>query len=116
MVAATTAPGPDVEPPTLVSVHTAGHTLVSADSAEPDAHVEVARKVPSAATMLGPNATSTVEIDRAVTLVIEHATDRATYRRDVVIFSPGVSDGEIGVPCRSPAANDLTWPDPSNTC
>ena len=58
----------------------------------------------------------TVEIDRAVTLVIEHATDRATYRRDVVIFSPGVSDGEIGVPCRSPAANDLTWPDPSNTC
>ena len=129
MVAATTAPGPDVEPPTLVSVETqrcaqpnrfhgvgivvgndlvltAGHTvegdlrqltvdgaparvvtidrrsdlaLVSADSAEPDAHVEVARKVPSAATMLGPNATSTVEIDRAVTLVIEHATDRATY-------------------------------------
>ena len=166
MVAATTAPGPDVEPPTLVAVETqrcaqpnrfhgvgivvgndlvltAGHTvegdlrqltvdgaparvvtidrrsdlaLVSADSAEPDAHVEVARKVPSAATMLGPNATSTVEIDRAVTLVIEHATDRATYRRDVVIFSPGVSDGEIGVPCRSPAANDLTWPDPSNTC
>ena len=46
--------------------------------------------------MLGPNATSTVEIDRAVTLVVEHATDRATYRRDVVIFSPGVSDGEIG--------------------
>ena len=129
MVAATTAPGPDVEPPTLVSVETqrcaqpnrfhgvgivvgndlvltAGHTvegdlrqltvdgaparvvtidrrsdlaLVSTDSAEPDAHVEVARKVPSAATMLGPNATSTVEIDRAVTLVIEHATDRATY-------------------------------------
>jgi hypothetical protein len=35
----------------------------------------------------------TVEVDRALTLVIEHATDQATYRRDVVILSPGVSDG-----------------------
>ena len=31
-----------------------------------------------------------VDVDCHVTLVVEHATDRATYRRDVVIFTPGV--------------------------
>ena len=42
-------------------------------------------------------------IDRHVTLVVEHATDQATYRRDVVIFTPGVADGETGgFRCRSP--------------
>ena len=51
-----------------------------------------------AAQLLGPDGARSVAIERRVTLVVEHATDRTTYRRDVVIFTPGVIDGESGSP------------------
>jgi hypothetical protein len=59
---------------------------------------ELAEGVPESARMLTPDGGRDVEIDRRVTLVVEHATDRATYRRNVVIFTPGVVDGDSGAP------------------
>ena len=32
------------------------------------------------------------------TLVIEHASDLATYRRDVIVFTPGGAEGASGSP------------------
>jgi S1-C subfamily serine protease len=55
-------------------------------------------QIPDEAQLLVHDDTRDVSIDRHVTLVVEHASDRATYRRDVVIFSPGVADGESGSP------------------
>jgi S1-C subfamily serine protease len=54
--------------------------------------------VPESALMIAASSRRDVAIDRHVTLVVEHATDRATYRRDVVIFVPGVVDGDSGSP------------------
>ncbi len=54
--------------------------------------------VPDDGRLLGPEGPRNVDIDRQVTLVVEHATDQATYRRDVVIFTPGVVDGDSGSP------------------
>jgi S1-C subfamily serine protease len=59
---------------------------------------DLAEDVPESARMLTLDGARDVEIDRHVTLVVEHATDRATYRRDVVIFTPGVVDGDSGAP------------------
>jgi S1-C subfamily serine protease len=105
-------------------------------------------EIPGSARLLTAAGGRDVDIDRHVTLVVEHATDRATYRRDVVFFTPGVVDGESGSPLvddaqrlvgvviadqdgeglavtaaeivtllgETAAANDLTWPDPSNKC
>ncbi len=109
------APGPDVEPPTIVAVETQrcrqpnrfhGVGVVVGDDLV----------LTAGHTVEGDLRELTVEIDRHVTLVVEHATDRRRTAVTSVIFSPGVADGEIVVPCRRPAANDLTWPDPSNTC
>jgi S1-C subfamily serine protease len=58
----------------------------------------LAPRVPDAARMLTLDSAHDVAIDRHVTLVVEHATDRATYRRSVVIFTPGVVDGDSGAP------------------
>jgi S1-C subfamily serine protease len=71
--------------------------LVSAELPESAAPTP-APDVPGTARLLTTDGDRDVAIDRAVTLVVEHATDRATYRRDVVIFSPGVVDGESGSP------------------
>ena len=71
--------------------------LVSADvpAAQPPTP---APEIPDEAQLLSPDGQHDVDLDRHVTLVVEHATDRATYRRDVVIFTPGVADGESGSP------------------
>jgi S1-C subfamily serine protease len=58
----------------------------------------MASETPEAASLITLDGNRDVEIDRHVTLVVEHATDRATYRRDVVIFTPGVADGDSGAP------------------
>jgi S1-C subfamily serine protease len=71
--------------------------LVSAEVPE-SAPPTPAPEVPESARLLTTDGERDVAIDRAVTLVVEHATDRDTYRRDVVIFSPGVVDGESGSP------------------
>jgi S1-C subfamily serine protease len=121
--------------------------LVSAD-VPPTPAPTPADDVPESARLLTASGARDVDIDRHVTLVVEHATDRATYRRDVVIFTPGVVDGESGSPLVDDAgrlvgivvadqqgegiavtvdevaalvgdaasANDLTWPEASNTC
>ena len=54
--------------------------------------------VPDDGRLLGPEGPRNVDFDREVTLVVEHATDQATYRRDVAIFTPGVVDGDSGSP------------------
>ncbi len=115
--------------------------LVSADVPAVD-EPEPAPAIPDSAHLLGLDSDSDreVAVDRHVTLVVDHATDQATYRRDVVIFTPGVADGDSGrlvgpviadqegegvavtvdevntVLAAAMAADDLTWPDPSNTC
>jgi S1-C subfamily serine protease len=58
----------------------------------------MADPVTGPAQLISPGGTRRVTIDRRVTLVVEHATDRATYRRDVVVFTPGVVDGDSGSP------------------
>jgi hypothetical protein len=58
----------------------------------------MADPVTGPAQLVSPDDTRRVTIDRRVTLVVEHATDRATYRRDVVVFTPGVFDGDSGSP------------------
>jgi S1-C subfamily serine protease len=60
--------------------------------------VAAASEVPEEAQLVGPDGIRPVDIDRHVTLVVEHATDQATYERDVVFFTPGVTDGESGSP------------------
>jgi S1-C subfamily serine protease len=75
--------------------------LVSADvpAAQPPTP---APEIPDEAQLLSPDGQHDVdvdvEVDRHVTLVVEHATDSVTYRRDVVIFTPGVVDGDSGKP------------------
>jgi S1-C subfamily serine protease len=59
---------------------------------------EPASAIPATARLLGLDGEREVTIDRNVTLIVEHATDRATYRRDVVVFAPGVVDGDSGSP------------------
>lgn len=49
-------------------------------------------------TMLGPVTRTRVDVRNREELVIEHATDRATYRRDVIVFTPGVVTGMSGSP------------------
>ena len=55
------------------------------------------RRSPDSAHLLGPDSDSDreVAVDRHVTLVVDHATDQATYRRDVVIFTPGVAGRSV---------------------
>lgn len=53
---------------------------------------------PDSLVLLGVDGPRDVHVDIRQTLVIEHATDRATYRRDVVVFTPGVVEGSSGSP------------------
>lgn len=59
---------------------------------------EAAGAVPSAATVVTPEREMGVTIDRHVTQVVDHATDGATYRREVVVFPPAVDAGTSGAP------------------
>jgi len=53
---------------------------------------------PANLVLLGEDGPHEVVVDSRETLVIEHATDRATYRRDVIVFTPGVEEGASGSP------------------
>lgn len=48
--------------------------------------------------LIGPAGPEDVHVDSRETLEFEHHTDRATYRRDVVVFTPGVDEGSSGAP------------------
>ena len=48
--------------------------------------------------LIGPDGPRDVHVDSRETLVIEHVSDRATYRREVVVFTPGVAEGSSGTP------------------
>lgn len=48
--------------------------------------------------LIGPAGPRDVHVDSRETLEFEHHTDRATYRRDVVVFTPGVDEGSSGSP------------------
>ncbi len=48
--------------------------------------------------LLGPDGPQRVRVQGRETLVIEHATDHATYRRAIIVFTPGVVEGMSGSP------------------
>jgi S1-C subfamily serine protease len=62
------------------------------------APAELAVAVPATAMLVTPEGATSATIDRHVTLVVDHATDGATYRRDVVVFPPAVPAGTSGAP------------------
>jgi len=68
---------------------------VDLDGAEP---ARLADAVPGTAVLAQPDADQAVEIDRHVVLAVDDATDRETYRRDVVVFAPAVAPGTSGSP------------------
>ena len=46
--------------------------------------------------LLAPDGPRTVAVHSRQTLVIEHVSDLTTYRRDVIVFEPGVTEGSSG--------------------
>ena len=64
--------------------------------------IALAAQPPDDLVVLGPDPAIDTPVNVTVTsrevLVIEHATDRATYRRHVLAFTPGVVDGMSGSP------------------
>jgi Trypsin-like peptidase domain len=50
------------------------------------------------AMLVRPDGASDVRLLRRETLVVDHASDDATYRRHVVVFAPGVIEGDSGAP------------------
>ena len=102
----------DGEPARVVAIDRRTDLAVLSADVPDEAEVIAAPDVPEAAQLLGPDGTRDVAIDRHVTLVVEHATDQATYRRDVVIFTPGVTDGESGSPIVDDAGRlvGIVWP------
>jgi serine protease Do len=88
----------DGEPARVVAIDRRTDLAVISADAPTSSEVITAPDVPEEAQLILLDGTRDVAIDRHVTLVVEHATDQATYRRDVVIFTPGVTDGDSGSP------------------
>jgi len=53
---------------------------------------------PADLVVLGPDGPQPAHVESRERLVIEHATDLATYRREVIAFTPGVIEGMSGSP------------------
>lgn len=62
------------------------------------APAELSNEPGVAGSVLGPGTASSVRIVRTGTLVVNDATDRARYERQVHTFTPGVEDGTSGAP------------------
>lgn len=89
----------DGEPARVVTIdRRTDLAVLSAEAATTVDDFVAASEIPEEAQMIGLDRHRPVDIDRHVTLVVEHATDQATYERDVVFFTPGVTDGESGSP------------------
>ncbi len=89
----------DGEPARVVTIdRRTDLAILSAEVATTPDDFVAASEIPEEAQIVGLDGTRPVDIDRHVTLVVEHATDRATYERDVVFFIPGVTDGDSGSP------------------
>jgi len=71
--------------------------LLSAELPDVDP-IEFSALRPADLVLLGPDGSQPIRVEGRETLVIEHATDHATYRREVFSFTPGVVEGTSGSP------------------
>jgi S1-C subfamily serine protease len=71
---------------------------VDAETGADSIVAEAGEGTPTAAAVVTPDTESDVTIDRHVTQVVDHATDRTTYRRDVLAFAPALPAGSSGAP------------------
>jgi S1-C subfamily serine protease len=70
--------------------------LLAVERADPPADLSTA--APDDATVLGPEGPVDVAIVSTGPLVVDDATDRQRYEREVHTFAPGVEDGTSGAP------------------
>ncbi len=88
----------DGQPAVVVAIdRNADLALVAADLPDVEAPGFSSLR-PAELVVLGPLGPQSAHVEGRETLVIEHATDLATYRRDVIAFTPGVVEGMSGSP------------------
>ena len=86
----------DGRPATVVALDRRSDLALIAVDLPDVAPAELASATPEESLLVTPDGETSVGIDRHVIQLVDHASDRTTYRREVVVFAPAVERGTSG--------------------